>query len=255
MSQTIYQKMLKRLFLLSFGLSALFVILARVYTVFCSNVVIMYTAWPEAVEIVVNGLECGIYGIAFAYILYMAYRFPEKGCLGGALVYGGSVLFKYLANYIVTWITDAGMSAEYLTENLTYVLIYVAMELVQAILIVGVIYRTMNGYHEFIKRQMKIAATLPGAEITPRTYAFPFSDLISLKNPLQKCALWSGLVVSAFKIVSRMIYDINYGWPGSVIDGLWMMIYYLLDLVVGFAVCMLITYLLMRFDNKEQACS
>ena len=83
MSQTIYQKMLKRLFLLSFGLSALFVILARVYTVFCSNVVIMYTAWPEVVEIVVNGLECGIYGIAFAYILYMAYRFPEKGCLGG----------------------------------------------------------------------------------------------------------------------------------------------------------------------------
>ena len=253
MSQTICKKMFKWLTFLSFGLSALFVILARIYTVFCSNVTIMYTAWPEVLEILVNVLECSIYGISFAFIIYAAYRFLESGSFRFVAVYAGSVLFKYIANYVVTWITDTGMSMEYLIENLTYVLIYAAIELAQAALVIWMIYRTMNHYHEFIKGQMKIAATLPGAEISVRTYVFPFSSLISWRNPLQKCALWSGIVISAFKIISRLIYDVNFGWPSSVVDALWMLIYYLLDLVVGLAVCLLITYLLMRFDSAEKS--
>jgi len=35
------------------------------------------------------------------------------------------------------------------------------------------------------------------------------------------------------------------------VDGLWMVIYYLIDVFAGFAVCLLITYLLMIFDSKE----
>ena len=252
MSQTIYQKIFKRLILLTFGLSALFVILARVYTVCCSNVVIMYTAWPEVLEILVNLLECGVYGIAFAFLIYAAYRFPEGSCVKLALWYAGSIVFKYIANYLVTWITDTGMSAEYLADNLTYILIYVAIELAQGALVLWMILRTMKSYHIFIAGQMKIAATLPGVEVSARTYAYPFTNLISWKNPLQKCALWSGAVIAAFKIISRLIYDISYGWPTSLADGLWMFIYYMLDVVVGFAVCLLITYLLMRFDNAEQ---
>lgn len=253
MNHTLYRKMLRWLLGLSLGLSALFVIMARVYTVFCSNIVIMYTVWPEIMEILVNVLECGIYGIALAFLIYLGYRFPEEGIWHGSLIYGGSICFKYIANYLVTWITDTGMSSDYLIENLTYILIYVAIELAQASLIIFVIHRTLADYHQFVVGQMKIASTLPGAEVSARTYAFPFSALISRKNPLQKCALWSGIVISTFKIISRMIYDVNYGWPSSLVDGLWMIIYYLIDVVVGIAVCLFITYLLMRFDHAEHS--
>lgn len=251
MNQAASKKLLRLLLIFSFGLSALFVMLARLYAVSCTDITIMYTAWPEVLEIVVNLVECVIFGIAYAVLVYAAYRLPEGGLKPYIIAYFGSVLFKYIGNYLVTWLTDTTMSADYLLENLTYILIYVAMELSQAVLVLLIIWRTMKAYHAFIERQMRIAANLPGAEVDVRTYAFPFTKLISLKNPLQKCALGSGALVSVYKIVSRVIYDVSYGAPTSVADALWMLVYYLTDIFVGFAVCLLITYLLMSFDRRE----
>ena len=245
------RKLLKLLALCSFGLSVLFVILARVYTVSCSNIVLMYTAWPEVFEILVNLVECSLFGIAYAILIYTAYRFPENRLTTFVMVYFGSVLFKYVANYLVTWITDTGMSVDYLLHNLLYILIFTAIELLQAALILLILRATMKSYHAFVAQQQRIAANLPGTEVSVRTYAFPFSALFSLKNPLQKCAFWSGFFISAFKMVSRLIYDISYGLPSSVTDALWMVIYYLLDIFMGVAVCLFITYLLMAIDHRD----
>ena len=251
MNQAASQKLLRLLALLTFSLSALFVVLARIYTVSCSNIVMMYTAWPEIFEILINVLECAIFGIAYAILIYAAYRFPETRLSHFVMIYFGSVLFKYIANYLVTWITDTGMSLDYLLQNLLYILLFTALELAQATLVLLVTHHTMKAYHTFIKRQERIAATLPGTEISARTYVFPFSHLISLKNPLQRCAFWSGIWITLFKMASRMIYDISYGWPTSIVDALWILIYYLFDLFTGFAVCLLITYLFMLFDHRE----
>ena len=252
MNPIFYHKLKKRLAIFSFGLSALFILLANLYAVSCADIVLMYTALPEILEIIINVLECGIYGIAYAILIYAAYAFTPKKLPGLIAIYGGSVVFKYIANFLVTWITDTGMSAEYLAENLSYVLIYIGIELVQALLILLVIYRTMKRYHDFIARQQKVAATLPDTTVTPRTYAFPFTKLFSLKNPLQTCAFWSGVTVSSFKVISRLIFDISYGMPADALDALWMLLYYLFDLFAGFAICLLITYLLMSFDRSEQ---
>ena len=252
MDQTVYKKLSKLLLLCSFGLSALFVFLARIYTVSCSDIVVMYTAWPEVLEILVNLVECTLFAIAFAIFIYAAYRIPLSGLWKFFLIYSGSVCFKYISNYIITWITDTGMSADYLIQNLTYILIYTAIELVQAGIVFLIVWKTMKAYHSFIERQTRIAANIPGTEISIRTYAYPFSHLITLKNPLQKNAFLSGCVIALFKVISRVIYDISYGMPTSIMDAFWMIVYYLWDLFIGFAVCLLITYLLMVFDQREQ---
>ena len=252
MNQTLYRTKLREMLWLTFGLSAIFVIMAKIYTVTCSDILIMYTAWPEVIEILINILECGIYGISYAILIYAAYRFQGENIMRFAFIYGASVLFKYVANYVMTWLTDTGMSADYLLENLSYVLIYTAIELLQCALVLFVVLKSMKTYHKFIEQQVRIAQKFSDTSITPRTYVFPFTALFSWKNPLQKCALWSGVVISGFKVFSRLIYDINYGWPSSVVDALWMLISYLLDVFAGLAVCLLITYLLMQFDKKEQ---
>ena len=251
MNQATPQKLLRALACFSFGLSALFVILARVYAISCSDIVMMYTAWPEILEILINILECIVFGLAYGILIYAAYRFPDTRLSRFVLVYFGSVLFKYLANYLVTWITDTGMSADYLIQNLLYILLFTALEIAQAALVLLILQPTMKAYHAFIRRQQRIAAALPDAEVSVRTYAFPFSSLISLKNPLQKCAFWSGIWITVFKIASRMIYDFSYGLPTSIADAFWIVIYYLLDIFSGFAVCLLITYLLMTLDSRE----
>lgn len=251
MNQHTTKKLPGLLALFSFGLSALFILLARIYTVSCSDIIFMDTALPEILEILINILECAVYGISYAFLLYAAFRFYTECFSKAILIYTGSVAFKYIGNYAVTWITDTGMSAEYLLENLSYILLYIAIELAQAGLVVLITWRTMKSYHAFIERQQHIAANLPDANVTIRTYVFPFTKLISLQNPLQKCAFWGGTAVSLFKIVSRLIFDFSYGLPTSLVDGLWMVIYYLMDMFAGFAVCLLITYLIMTFDSRE----
>lgn len=255
MNPTASKKLLRLLLALSFGLSALFVLLARLYTVSCTDIVMMYTAWPEVLEILVNMVECVIFGFAYAILIWAAYRKPEGGIRRYIIVYFCSVLFKYLANYLVTWLTDTGMSVQYLLENLSYILIYTAIELLQAAVVLLVIVRTMKKHHAFIERQTRIAANLPDVSVDARSYVFPFTKLLTWKNPLQKCALAGGGTIALFKMVSRLIYDISYGLPTSVADGLWIVAYYLLDVFVGFAVCLLITYLLMMFDSREQKAS
>lgn len=250
MDLAVSKKLSKYLWIFSFGLSALFLILARLYTVSCADIIFMYTIVPELLSILVNVVECLLFGIAFAIWIYAAYQAP-KGTLGRLFaIYTGSVFFKYVGNYILTWITDTGMSPDYLLQHLTYILIFIAIELLQAGIVLLIIWKTMSAYHVFLQRQMRIAANVPGAEINARTYVFPFSELISLKNPLQKNAFWCGCVISIFKVVSRLISDISYGWPASIMDAMWMFIYYFADLFVGFAVCLLITYLLITFDHR-----
>ena len=245
------RKLLKLLALFSFGLSLLFVILARVYTVSCSNIVMMYTAWPEVFEIVVNLVECTLFGVAYAILIYAAYRFPDNKITSFVTVYFASVLFKYISNYLVTWISDTGMSIDYLLQNLLYILIFTGIELLQATLVLLVLHTTMKGYHAFVVQQQRIAVQFPATEISVRTYAYPFYALFSLKNPLQKCAFWSGAFITLFKMASRLIYDFSYGLPTSVTDALWMVIYYLLDIFIGVAVCLFITYLLMAIDHRD----
>jgi len=252
MNPTASQKLFRLLLTLTFGLSALFVLLARFYTVSCTDIALMYTALPEVLEILVNATECVIFAFAYAILIWVAYRRPKCGIRRYVIGYACSVLFKYLANYLITWLTDTGMSAQYLLENLSYILTYTVIELLQAALVLVVIVRTMKGYHTFIERQMRIAANLPDVTVDARSYVFPFTKLLTFQNPLQKCALAGGAVVALLKMVSRLIYDISYGLPTSVADALWIAVYYLLDIFVGFAVCLFITYLLMAFDSREQ---
>ena len=185
MNQTVPAKLSRLLLYLSFGFSALFVVLARIYTISCSDILIMYTAWPEVIEILINILECVIYGIAYAFLIYAAYRFPEVGVAKFVWIYTASVLFKYISNYIVTWMTDTGMSADYLIENLTYILIYAAMELAQMGLVLLIVWRTMKSYHAFVARQARIAANLPGVEVNS-SFKWNKFEFISNKNKKQK---------------------------------------------------------------------
>ena len=93
MNQTVPAKLSRLLLYLSFGFSALFVVLARIYTISCSDILIMYTAWPEVIEILINILECVIYGIAYALLIYAAYRFPEVGVAKFVWIWS-SILFE-----------------------------------------------------------------------------------------------------------------------------------------------------------------
>ena len=61
----------------------------------------------------------------------------------------------------------------------------------------------------------------------------PAKKIYSKKNALQVSALCAGGILSAVKIVSRIIYDIDYGAPESLIEVCSMVLFYSLDVLVA----------------------
>lgn len=248
----ISRKLFWLLCILSFGLSTAFVILAKCYTLAWSDVTTADTVLPILLDYLSKIAEWCLYITAYAIIFYELYTEGVAPARKFIFVYAGSVFFKYLLNYLVTWITDAGMSSEYLADNLTYIGIYIGIEWLQLLFIMLMAVSSAKAYHKFLAGQRKLAATLPNYTLEERNYTFPFKKLFSTENVLQKNALWAGFVLTVFRVVSRMIYDITYGAPSDAADLMWMIFYYTVDIVVGMVSIIAITALFMRFDKMEQ---
>jgi hypothetical protein len=59
-----------------------------------------------------------------------------------------------------------------------------------------------------------------------------FDKLLYFKEPFNRAILSIGIVLSAIKIVTRLLYDISYGTPSSLVEILWMVFYYSLDMLI-----------------------
>jgi hypothetical protein len=68
-----------------------------------------------------------------------------------------------------------------------------------------------------------------------------------MKNdPLRFSALLVALLMGVIRIIGRVIYDIGYGAPTDLIDILWMILYYSLDVFIGVACYFVLLYILRK---------
>ena len=67
----------------------------------------------------------------------------------------------------------------------------------------------------------------------PTAEYLPLKKIYSKGNPLQISAIFAGLVLSAVKVLSRIIYDVFYGLPESLIEVLSMILFYASDMLVS----------------------
>ena len=86
--------------------------------------------------------------------------------------------------------------------------------------------------------QLKKAALRLDSQI--HESATDFSCIYSKRNPLQRVALKTGIMLSVIKIITRIRYDIMYGAPSGISEILIMVVYYLSDVLVFavfYAIC------------------
>jgi hypothetical protein len=92
---------------------------------------------------------------------------------------------------------------------------------------------------------------------SPREHVFPYRSLFSFINPLQNIALKGGILLSATKILTRLIYDVQAGAPRSLADLLWIITYYASDILIGisfYAIALLLFTLYDKRDQKHVTC-
>ena len=104
---------------------------------------------------------------------------------------------------------------------------------------------------DFIKEKKALEGKLPDYHFDEHSVFFPFVKLFNTQNPLQKIALWQGIVIMASKIIQIIILDISIGWPQSLLDLLWMIFTYLSFVVLGFVSYLIIIFVLIGLNSKE----
>ena len=260
--RAIFKKMMLLLSLSLFSLITLYIlVLAPLYVRFSSDVLYMGTVLPEIFSILLSAIDILVFGIFYGVLLYGIYRFSLKISLPILYLYVGAVLYKNVGNLLMTYITD-GFSSEILTDLLN-ILIYILLELIQTAVIVLIPTLLLRRAKEQEEVRKNAAADAKKPYVPVYEY-FPFSRLLNFKNPIQKSAFWMAFVPMIVHVLQRAYYDVFYtiveGFYGNpLVDILWMLLYYTIDIVAYGIIVYFIEILLLqhlhRTDEQKKAIS
>ena len=233
----------------TFGLYALLVFgMSLPYTYANTDIVLYTSVLPEILDALMDVTEIAVFAIGFGIFMYACFhRVKTTQQLGLIGIFSGAVLFRRLCDLSISLIFFKSIDI----EDVLYTILYLILDL---LLIWGVsllIHLRAKTY--FKNRMLKAKASALFKDDLPMELTqedlFPFKKLYSKENPLQTCALWSGIILSAVKIVSRILYDIGYGAPSGIMEILIMVVYYGSDIVLG-----LLFYLGSLFVLKRVFC-
>jgi len=226
-------------------------ILAPLYTATVTNIVWAVTWIPALISLVLDLLEIATYVLCYPIIIYAFYRLPTKKATVPTLCFFGVMVLRYLINLIITWVQNKAVAG----DDLTSILLYLIMEGIQLLLVV--LLSTTAIRHFFRETAVADKAFLQLGQAAPSMHdrVFPFTKILNLQNPLQNAALRVGVLLSASKLLTRVLYDISMGVPMGMVDWAWAILYYLSDLLIAVIFYAVALLLLQKLDQKEQAIS
>lgn len=192
-----------------------------------SNIVWQESIFPFIIEILINTVRIVAYSVCYAVILYSEYR-SASGRVTQILLFGASIIYYYAAKSLLSYLYDP----EFALIDLYFVLFSLLFDILMQAVILG------------------ISLTL--LKKSDKKNSMPFEGLFSLSNPLQRSAFCSGIVIGVCRILSRFYYDLQWGSPENIPEIMQMTIYYFSDILEGFLVYLIMTYLFMTFYLKEE---
>lgn len=168
-----------------------------------------------------------VFFAVYPITVYSIYARGFKKSGGLMMIYPLAVVYKYIANYIASCITDGALpSADvFLGFDIWYNLTAVLIEVGQYMLIALWAHIIFTNVRRVFAVREK-AAIAQGHSVDFRDEVFPMTRLFNLKNPMQKALLYSAVTVSALRILMYAVYQFtlivyngfNDGWGGHGIE-------------------------------------
>ncbi len=218
------------------------VVLSAVYSVLCtplnliltSDILMMQTVWPLLLDLVMSVLNFLFFWVSFAYLIHGIVRTGLKTSAPLLVSYAclsvGRYLLSMLASFVILGFPEGDVFFSLYFSELVF---YVIMDLLQAALAVLILWK-------LTKKSGSWEELMPAAKIFDK------------HNAVQLSALLVSAIPAAVSLLSRLFYDINYGAPASGQDLVWMVVYYLSDLLSLLAGYLVMLLLLNRFALKEE---
>lgn len=198
---------------------------------------------------------CEVIGIlvAYAFIIYSFYRFDRAEVRLFIISFCLQILYKYLVTFAVTYIINGSLPTvrSLISDLVLAFAIPFLLELLMLAILLHLTNKTIGKAIFLIKEKKALEAKLPDYTFDERKVFFPFKKIFDFKNPLQKCAMYSGLIITLSKLLQLVIIDIQVGLPSSIAEFVWMVIYYSANIILGLLSYLFILWMLISIDTAS----
>lgn len=190
-------------------------------------------------------LENIAFAIFYSVIIYCAVLYSTKKLVAVCGIYLVFSFVRRAVSILLTYITFREI--DYINP-----LIYLSIEAIQMLLI-ALISASVGKTHKETIGAKKKAAQRMGSLYSEN--ALSFDSVFSFKNPLNVCALISGIMLSAINVGMRISSDITYtmvhGAPEGITEIILIIAYYFSDILV-LALVYAVSWLILRtFVRKD----
>ncbi len=234
--------------LISFGLSLL-------YNLTNSNIVYFVTVIPDIINVWIDLSETAVFAVGFSLLFYAAFcgKTFREACTVFA-IFLGAALIRRLGDLCVALLLFGVLDTADIVNNAIFFILDALLG-ITALLIAK---RRVTRIHREAARADS-GSSLFG-DVLPDTPAdiaklYPFKKIVGKENPLQFCSLIMGSVLSAEKILFRLLFDIDYGMPESFGEVMIMVVFYASDILIGiifYCISVLVYHQLFRQKKTKE---
>lgn len=219
-----------------------------------SDIVFAQTLLPELSELAYLTVELFVFFTVYGTVIWTAFHGGCKRTLTLCGIYAILTLARQgllvLIERSVFPVTSLDIHTQLLLQ-----LANASLELLQLGVIVAaalLFTRAFDRYYRVVLAGVKKLGAEAGEERSSLVY--PARKIRFFKDPIKRSVLCAALVVSAVRVIGRLIYDVMLGAPVDIVDALWMLLYYGTDVLIGFVgyfwMLMVISFLTQKTKKK-----
>lgn len=244
--------MLKTVFLtaaLGFGIKAL--ILHPIYIQLASNIAYQNTWYTTILYYLIDGglIDLTVFAICYPATAYAVWKDGLKAARSVITAFSLITVCKFPINYVMSCLTDTGFpDMDEFLRDLFPILLTLILELLQYAIVIVLIVLAKKRYENRVTAA-ELQSELTDAPIPAPV--FPFTKLVSLKNPLQFTAFWTSVILFVSRELSYHVYEITlYAYFGSTDGWADMLLNLIGDLAIGVLIYFAALLLLPHFHHK-----
>lgn len=222
-------------------LSIIYIALAWLYTQVSTNVLFIGGWLPFVMRLLLELIDVAIFAGAYFCIVYAFFRMSAKKAWLFPVLYVILAFARRALTLLLQFI-----QVQYIgSDDILSLILYYAFDVIQLCIVLAVVIYEVCKSRRFINNYKEA-----GLE-TPRF--LPLTAVFSKNNPLQMCSLKLAVIISGFKILTRIVSDLYYGAPESLGEALIMAAYYTSDLLNGVVFYTILWFLFSHINKKETA--
>jgi hypothetical protein len=247
------RRMLKTVFLvaaLGFGIQSL--ILHPIFIQLASNVAYKNAWYTTILYYLIDGglIDITVFAVCYPATAYAIWKDGFRASRPVAVTFSLITACRFMLNYVMSCLTDTGFPhVDEFLRDLPPILLMLFLELLQYAIVITLVVLSSTRY------ESRVAAAELRRGLTQENMpapVFPFTKLVSFRNPLQFTAFWTSVLLFLSRELGYHIYEFTLYVNFGSTDGLGDM---LLNLLGDFSLAVLVYFaallLLPRFHSQD----